>query len=180
MSDTRSLRERFLARTEQVRVRIPIDPDAAADLEAAKAERRRLADAHEQAVKDRENKSKLSTPEPVEPDYAEVDQWISDAERRVDESSIVIVLQWRPKVFVDLSRQSLEERWTELQLSAAMAEAFYLRAEALEGDTWTDQSLSWDQIAERCTDGEVNAVGSHARMLATASDAAPFEKRGQS
>ena len=179
MSDVRSLRERFLARTEQVRVRVPIDPDAAADLEAAKGERARITAAHTEAVAEHERRRKLSDPPPAEPDYTAVDQWIADAEQRVDENSIMIVLQWRPKVYVEMARQSVDEKWTEIQLSHAMAEAFYLRAEVLEGDTWIDLGLSWDQIADRCTDGEVNQIGIAARNLATASDAAPFVPRGK-
>lgn len=181
MSDNnvRSLRERFLARTEQVRVRVPIDPDAAADLDAARTERALRAAKYAAAKDDHEKNRKLSEKPPVEPDYTDVDKWISDAEQKVDENSIMVVLQWRPKRYIELARQSQDERWTEIQLSHAMAEAYYVRTEALEQDEWTDLGLSWDQIAERCTDGELHAIGMQARGLATTSDAAPFVPRGK-
>lgn len=175
-----TIRDRFLARTERVRVRVPLDPDVVADHEAALAHRSSLLVAHEAAVKewDETSHSVADTP-PAEPDLTAVDAWIDRADRAVDEASIVVVMQWKPKVYAEWAKKMNSENLTVLEMEGGVAAAYYLRTEALVGDTWEDLALTWDDVADRVTEGEIHQIGSAAVSLATTSDAAPFKRRGK-
>lgn len=184
MSDVRTLREKFLARTEQIRVRIPIDPDAAADLADAQQERARIINEHNKLLKASEDgtaRRRLTDPDvPAEPNTTVVDDWIEHAEARVDESSIIIVLQWKPKAYGEIMKRAGIDGSTALEVAEQMAEAYYVRAEVLDSDTWMDMALSWEQVSQRLSEGEMLQLGNQAQALATASDAAPFVKRSRS
>lgn len=176
-----SIRDRFLARVEQVRVRVPVDPELAADLKAAKSERARIATDYDRAVKDFEGgRRKLIDAPPEAPDYTEVDQWIEDAEAAVDANSIIVVLQWLPKVYAELSKKAVAEQMTALQRDTELVEHYYLRTEALDTESgdWVDLAMKWDDLYGRLTEGELLEIAQHAHALANASDAAPFVKRG--
>jgi len=177
-----SVRDRFLARTEQVRVLVPFEPEPVAELKAATEERDRLVAEYEQVKAEYEAEGarrKLTDTPPAEPDLSEVERWVADAERKVNENAIMVVLQWRPKRYAEILRTAAKEDHTSFQIAVAVAEAFYLRSEALEGDEWVDALLSWDDLADRLSEGELFAVGSQAQALANASDATPFVKRSR-
>lgn len=174
-----SARDRFLARTEIVRVQVPFDETGRDDLAAAMFERARIAKEHEALASKPRKLSSAAAVNQAEPDYTKVDQWIADAQQRIDENSLVVVLQWRSKAFDEVNTRARTENQSEKERNVALAAAYFVRCEELVDGDWVDTGLSWDEFAERATDGEQMDVGAHALLLATRSDVAPFSKRGK-
>lgn len=178
------IKARFLARTETVRVRIPTDPDAVERLDLQKQRRATMEADHAAAVARYKEGHKLADAPPEEPDYAEVDDAITVADREVDEGSIMVVLQWRPGVYQEAHNWGREkdERGQDrswLEVNVRLAAGLYLRSEGYEDGAWSDLELDWADLYSRITDGELAAVGAAARQLCEASDAGPFVKRGK-
>jgi len=176
-----NIRERFLARVEQVRVRVPLDHDLVEDYDAAIAHRAALVAQHEAAVKQYEEnggKNLTSTP-PADLDLDDVNRWIEEADEKINQNSLFVVLQWVPKKYAEVAKRAMSEGLTAIEHRAAMGEAYYLRTEAFEGDVAVDMDLTWADLEDRLLESETEQIGQAALALAQASDAAPFVKRSK-
>lgn len=192
----KSAAARFLERTETIRVRIPIapvdpdDPDFDPDVREAFAAHDRAREAREQADADWAEAQgkphrKLSDPPPVEPDWATLDAAIEEASARLDPHSIVVVLEYRDKVYADAMNWTRTDEGKEASLydtQLRLAEGLFKHVEVMgEDGAWEPAGITWEQLRAKTTDGEKGVIGRAAWDLCTATgDAAPFKKRGRS
>lgn len=185
------VRARFLARTEQIAVRIPFEEEPVTRLRLAQERRAAMHADYERAKADyekpadeRQGRRKLSDPAPTEPDYTEADAAIELAERQVDECSIKVLLEWKPGVYQEAYNWGRQKDEAGLDRSihevhTRIAAGFYVRAEGYEDGNWADLDLSWQEVVDHISDADLAAVAAAAASLCTATDAAPFVKRGK-
>lgn len=172
-----SVRERFLARTETTRVRVPFDTDAHASYEMAVKAREAAIETHEK-VKD--GPRKLADPAPGDLDLSELDAAVEAADRELDRHSVVVVLRWRPDVYPEATAWARREDRSVYEMHQRIAEGLYVGAEVMdESGAWVDADLSWEDFASHATDGEKHVVGNAAYQLCTMGDAAPFTRRSR-
>lgn len=184
---------RFLERTETVRVRIPIapvdpdHPDFDPEARAAFAAHDQAREAKEEAAKDWEQaksgRRKLADPEPVEPDWAALDDAIEEASAALDAYSIVVVLEYKDGPYSEAWEWSRTDEGKKASLSdlhLRIAEGLFARVEVLDGGEWATAPITWEQVKARTTDGEKAQIGQAAFGLCTDPGAAgPFKRRGK-
>lgn len=188
-----SAADRFLDRTETVRVRIPVAPtdpgkpgfdpvvrDAFAAHDAAREAREK---AEADWAKTKGVKRKLGDPEAVEPDWDALDAAIEGASTALDPHSIVVVLEYRDKVYAEESAWARSDDGKDASLydlKLRIAEGLFKHVEVLVGEGWEPTSITWAQLRAKATDGEKGVIADAAWNLCVSTGAAaPFERRGK-